>query len=199
MKIKIAIILLYFLCFQSIYSQSQEPEQIERIKVFAAYELGEAAFNKFQSFSGEIGIRFPNNHQLRMTHMNVGLTEQHLSSGFAGAVDGDDVEGDFFGFELFYDFPIRWKGLYIAPSVGYYRNKYRHKSLPESLSNRSATLGLGISYQEIDIFKVKGLYYRFSIPMRTHLNPIKETSLGSTLVKNNSFDNNIWVFIGYEF
>lgn len=198
MKTIISTILLCFICLQTLQAQDGSTQEKKRIKVFAAYEIGEAAFNKFQSLSGEIGIRFPNNHQLRLTHMNVGLTEEHLSSGFAGAVDGDNVEGDMFGFELFYDFPV-WKGLQIAPSIGYYKNDYRHTSISATLSNKSVTLGAAISYQEVDIFKLRGLYYRFSIPMRTTLNPIEETSLGAAVIQNNHFGNNIWMFIGYQF
>jgi len=51
---------------------------------------------------------------IRLTHMNVNLTEEHLSSEFARAVDGDNVEGKLFGFEAFYDLPVLTKGLYIS-------------------------------------------------------------------------------------
>ena len=66
-----------------------------------AIELGKGAFNKFQSYSGEIDIQLSDDHLLRLVHMIVYLTEQHLSSSFAGAVDDPDVEGKFFGFEVF--------------------------------------------------------------------------------------------------
>ncbi|WNJ19162.1 hypothetical protein [Pontibacter sp. G13] len=166
---------------------------------FVALEVGEALFNSMQSISGEVGLRFPNRHQLRLTHMNVWLTEGHLSSGFAGAVKGEGVEGRFLGFEVFYDFLIWKKGLYLGPSVGYYRNSYTHTKLDSELSNRSATIGAAISFQEIDLFRVKGLYYRVSIPFRTPLNPIEETPMGNAIVSDNRLDNNIWLFIGYEF
>lgn len=198
MHIKIGLKVLYFLIFvQAIYAQDNASNK-DRIKPFIAYELGEAAFNGFQSLSGEIGVRFTNNQMFRITHMNVNLTEAHLSSDFAGAVDGDDVEGKFFGFEAFYDFPV-FKGLYISPSFGYYKNEYNHVILNENLQNKSATLGLGIGYRETNLFKVNGLYFMLSFPMRTPLNPIEETMLGSTTINNNRFDNNIWFFVGYEF
>lgn len=166
---------------------------------FIAYELGEAVFNKFQSYSGEIGIQFSNDHLLRLVHMNVHLTEQHLSSSFAGSVDGPDVEGKFFGFELFYDLPIITEGIYLGPSLGYYKSEYNHLVLTESYMKETTTIGVGISYRETDIFGVKGLYYTFSIPMRISLNATEETLLGETVINNDRFDNNIWLFIGYRF
>lgn len=176
-----------------------QKNQEDKIRPFLAYEFGEAAFNKFQSLSGEIGVKFPNNYLLRLTHMNVNLSEKHLASSFAGAVDGSDVRGKMFGFEAFYDIPIAWKTLYISPSVGYYRNEYKHTVLDEAIENKTATIGAGISYRETNLFKVKGLYYTLSLPMRISLNPIKKTTLGETTIRNNAFDNNIWLFIGFQF
>lgn len=181
------------------FSQQRNENELERGQFFMGLEVGEAVFNKFQSYSGEIGFKRSNLHLVRLVHMNVGLTEQHLSSSFAGAVDGPDIEGSFFGFEGFYDIPVFVKGLYVAPSVGYFKNEYNHTILNEEIQNQSATLGIGISYRESDIFQVKGLYYMLSIPMRRTLNPIEDTSLGVSVIKDNSFDNNIWLFVGYEF
>ncbi len=166
---------------------------------FVAYEFGEAAFNKFQSLSGEIGLRFTNNHLLRIVHMNVKLTEAHLSSSFAGAINGSGVEGSFAGLELFYDFPLVWKTVYIGPSVAYYKTEYRQIMLDEGVKNKTYTLGLGLSYRERNLFGVRGLYYTLSIPVRLSLNPIPEQSLGDATITNSTFDNNIWLFIGYEF
>lgn len=180
-------------------NSTDEISQKDTHQFFIAYEFGEAVFNKFQSLSGELGWRFNNQHMIRLVHINHDLTEEHLSSGFAGAVDGDYVEGKLFGFETFYDFPIFTKGLYISPSIGYYRNEYRHTMLQEDLQKSSCTLGTALSYRETNIFNVKGLYYMFSIPMRISLDPIKETKLGDTIIKNNTFENNIWLFIGYAF
>lgn len=191
------VILLFF--FLVGFSQQEQQQDETKIQPFIAFELGEAVFNKFQSYSGEIGLKWSNQHLLRLVHMNVSLTEQHLSSSFAGAVDGPDVEGSFFGFEGFYDIPVFIKGLYIAPSIGYFKNEYVHTVLDEDIQNKSATLGVGISYRESDIFKLKGLYYMLSIPMRRPLNPIEETILGASVIKNSSFENNIWFFVGYEF
>ena len=197
-KFLVSTIMILF-CIQIIEAQELNPKKDQGIIPFVGYELGEAMFNAFQSISAEVGIRFPNDHMFRLTHMNVNLTEGHLSSGFAGAVDGNNVEGKFFGFEAFYDFPLFFEGFYLSPSVGYYKNKYEHLLLDESLRNNSATLGLGVSYREQNVFGLKGLYYMVSLPMRTPLNPIEETKLGETTINNNQFDNNIWLFIGYEF
>ncbi|MFN3917793.1 MAG: hypothetical protein ACK4K0_08615 [Flavobacteriales bacterium] len=169
------------------------------LKFFIAYDFGEAAFNQFKSLGGEVGVRFKNNHLLRLTHTNLHLTEKHLSSNFAKAVDGKNVKGKQFGFELFYDFPVFVKGLYIAPSVGYYDNEYTHTTLNEKLEKSSFTAGTAISFTEMDLFKVKGLYYRVSVPFRFNFDPIKETKLGDTTIKSNLFENNIWLFVGFQF
>ncbi|UPQ78755.1 hypothetical protein M0M57_14175 [Flavobacterium azooxidireducens] len=168
-------------------------------KFFIAYDFGEAAFNQFKSLGGEVGVRFINNHLLRLTHTNLHLTEKHLSSSFAKAVDGKNVKGKQFGFELFYDFQVFVKGLYIAPSVGYYENEYTHTILNEKLEKSSFTAGTAISFTEKDLFNVQGLYYRVSVPFRLNFDPIKETKLGDTTIKNNLFDNNIWLFVGFQF
>ena len=181
------------------FAQDDTIVENKKTHAFIAYELGQAAFNDFNSYSGEIGLRFNNNHMVRLAHMNVKMSEEHLSSDFAVVVDGDNVEGKFFGFESFYDFPVIWNGLYISPSLGWYRNEYNHTILDEKLKKDSATIGLAISYRETDIFGVKGLYYTLSFPMRTPFNPIKKTELGDTTIKNNTFDNNIFFFVGLEF
>jgi len=168
-------------------------------KLFIAYDFGEAAFNQFKSLGGEVGVRFKNNHLLRLTHTNLHLTEKHLSSNFATAVDGKNVKGKQFGFELFYDFPLFVNRLYIAPSVGYYDNEYTHTILNEKLEKSSFTAGAAISFTENDLFKVKGLYYSVSVPFRFNFDPIKETKLGETTIKSNLVDNNIWLFVGFQF
>lgn len=171
----------------------------KRTQFFMAYDFGEAAFNQFRSLGGEVGVRFKNDHLLRLAHTNLHLTEKHLSSSFAIAVDGKNVKGKQFGFELFYDLPIFVKGLYIAPSAGYYENTYTHTVLNEKLEKSSFTVGTAISFTEMDLFKLKGLYYRVSVPFRFNLDPIQETKLGDTTIKSNLFDNNIWFFVGFQF
>ncbi|MDY7395291.1 hypothetical protein UMM65_08560 [Aureibaculum sp. 2210JD6-5] len=181
-------------------AQKESIKEEKKTRFFIAYEIGEAVFNKFQSHSGEIGLRFRNNHLLRLVHMNVNLSEQHLSSSFAKAVDGPNVKGKFFGFEAFYDFTVFRDKLYVGPSVGYYKSEYNHTILDEELKNDfSPTIGVGISYRETNLFGVKGLFTTFSIPLRIDLKPTKKTKLGETTIVGGVFDQNIWFFIGFEF
>ncbi|ANQ51833.1 hypothetical protein MY04_4498 [Flammeovirga sp. MY04] len=171
----------------------------KRPKLFIAYDFGEAVFNQFRSLGGEVGVRCKNEHLLRLAYTHLYLTEKHLSSDFAKAVDGENVKGKQVGFELFYDFPVLIKSLYIAPSVGYYDHEYTHTISDEQLKQSSLTVGTAISFTETDVLKIKGLYYRVSIPIRFHFNPIEESQLGDATIKSNQFDNSIWFFIGFEF
>lgn len=166
---------------------------------FIGYDFGEAIFNQFRSLGSEMGIRRSNDHLVRLAYTHLWLTEEHLSSDFAQAVDGENVEGKQMGLELFYDFSILVKGLYLAPSVGYYGNEYTHTVTKEMFQKSSFTLGAAISFTEVNIFKLNGLYYRLSIPLRYTLNPIEETTLGDATIKSNQFDNSIWFFVGYQF
>ncbi|MBB3699506.1 hypothetical protein KMW28_24725 [Flammeovirga yaeyamensis] len=171
----------------------------KRLKLFIAYDFGEAVFNQFRSLGGEVGVRFKNDHLIRLAYTHLYLTEKHLSSDFAKAVDGENVKGKQVGFELFYDFPVFIKGLYIAPSVGYYDHEYTHTISGEQLKQSSFIVGTAISFTETDVLKIKGLYYRVSIPIRFHFDPIKESQLGDAIIKSNQLDNSIWFFIGFEF
>ncbi|WP_281612686.1 hypothetical protein [Flammeovirga sp. SubArs3] len=180
-------------------SSRKDSIQSKTTKFFIAYDLGEAIFNQFKSLGGEVGVGFKNDHLFRMSFTHLFLTEEHLSSDFVKAVDGENVEGKQFGFELFYDFPVFFKGLYIAPSVGYYDHEYRHTISNEKVQQSSFTVGGAISFVETDILKVKGLYYRVSLPLRYTLDPIEETQLGDATIKSNQFDNNIWFFVGFQF
>lgn len=180
-------------------AQSVSLESDSNQKFFIAYDLGEMAFNKFRNFGGEAGVKFGNQHMLRFVYMNVKLTEGHLSSDFAQAVDGDNVEGLMKGYELFYDVPV-YKTLYLGTGVGYYNDYYNHTILEDaSVENTSPTLGIAISFRESNLFKVKGLYYNFSVPIRYYFNKLEETNLGDSIVNEHLIQNNIWFFIGYEF
>jgi len=186
------------------FGQQTGAFQDKKITPFIAYEFGEAIFNKFQSLSGEIGIRFPNRHLIRLVHQNIKFTEEHLSSDFAVTVRGDNVEGELFGFEAFYSLPIKkWKNndetLYVSPSLGYYKNDYAHTIIEQRFEKRSMTFGLELSYRGNNAFKIKGLYYTIAIPVRVHFDPHEEFKLGDTTISGNRFDNNIWFFVGYQF
>ena len=76
----------------------------DRSTLFFGYETLEMTMNKFQNFAGEVGYRFDDKNQLRLMIGEVNLTERHLSSKWeAAAVDGDNVEGYFRIYELYYD------------------------------------------------------------------------------------------------
>lgn len=197
--IKKTITLILIFLSININAQKNTTDENKKLHPFIAFELGQAVFNDFKSYSGEVGVKLRNNHMLRLSHMNIKMSEAHLSSDFAVVVDGDHVEGKQFGFELFYDFPILWKGVHISPSLGWYRNEYYHTILNENLKKSSATVGIAISYREVDIFGIKGLYYTLSFPMRTPFNSITRTKLGDTIIKNNTFDSNIFFFVGFQF
>lgn len=173
-------------------------QKTDPLKTFIAYDLGEMAFNKFQNFSGELGVKFSNQHMLRFVYSNVKLTEGHLSSDFAKAVDGDNIEGLHKSYELIYDIPI-YKYFYMGAIGGYINDNYNHTILDESVSNNTVAFGGTFSYRETNIFKVKGLYYNFSVPIRYYLSPLEETRLGESVVNKHLIENSIWFFIGYEF
>ena len=172
--------------------------------VYIGYDLGEMAFNRFQNFSGEIGVKFKNEHTIRFVYQNVKLTEEHLSSDFANAVDGENVSGLWNGYELLYDIPIYpFKSgnslVYGGLSVGYHENLYQHTILNESVEHKTGTVGFDIGFRETNIFKVKGLYINLQIPFRYNFNRLEETKLGETTVNESVFGQTISFFVGYEF
>ncbi|WP_282036969.1 hypothetical protein [Saccharicrinis aurantiacus] len=168
------------------------------INYFIAYGLGEMAFNQFQNFSGEIGLRFKNQHMLRFVYNNIKATEKHLSSNFANAVDGHNVRGLLKSYDLIYNIPV-YKGIYAGALGGYVNDYYEHTELDESVEHFSPTLGFSVGYRDTNLFKVKGLYYYFELPFRFYLNPLEETKLGDSTVNRHFFVNNIWFFIGFQF
>lgn len=202
---KIIIILIQIFCFtSSVVAQHDIAELEDRKKVFIGYDLGEMAFNKFQNFAGEVGVKFNNDHMIRFVYLNIKLTEAHLSSGFVSAVDGDNVTGLWHGYELLYDLAIfRFKKtdgfLYAGPSVGYHNNAYQHTLLEESVDHKSATVGFDIGFRETNIFKLKGLYLNFQIPVRYYFTKLEETNLGDATINESVISQTISFFVGYEF
>ena len=166
---------------------------------FVAYESLEMSMNNFKNFAGEIGYRFNQKNQLRMTIMEVKLTERHLSSGWeATAVDGKNVEGYLRGYEMHYDrfFSKHW---YVSANLGYYDDTYNHTKLDEGLENKTVTLGTGIGYTHNHLFGIKHFYLNLSIPVRYYFNPIEKTKLGETTIRPHVVVNNMWLFFGYKF
>jgi hypothetical protein len=113
---------------------------------FVGYETLEMAMNRFRNFAGEVGYRFGPRYQIRMSVMEVDLTERHLSSSWeSAAVDGPGVEGYFRGYELHADRFLKGNW-YIGGNVGYYADTYEHVQLPDRVDNETLTVGFGIGY-----------------------------------------------------
>lgn len=165
---------------------------------FVGYEFGQMAFNGFKNFAGEVGYNLDNGASVRLSFLNVALTERHLSSGEASAVDGDNVEGLWRGAEIIYDFPIT-EHLFFSPSVGYYDTKYSHTILDQSIRNQSSTAGVAISYTDNGIFGISSLYWRFSLSYRHYFNPLERTNLGDSVVNGGSAEVTPINFVGYRF
>lgn len=187
------IIVVALLISVNVFAQNDEKGN------FIGYETLEMAMNKFQYFAGEIGYRFDKKNQVRLSIMEVKLTERHLSSKYeAAAIDGENVEGYFRGYEVHYDrfFSKHW---YISANIGYYNDTYEHTILNEKVENETLTVGPGIGYKRSNLFGIKHLYLNFSIPVRFYFNKIAETKLGDTTVREHIIVNNIWLFLGYQF
>ena len=161
------------------------------------YEFGRMAFNEFRHFAGEIGYRSDNRHALRIAFFNVALSERHLSSSEASAVEGDDVEGLWRGVDLFYDYPAS-KNVFISPSVGYHDNKYTHTILGESVRHASPSVGLAFTYLGDEVFGMEQLYWRFSLSFGYNLEEQGESRLGDSIVRGDTFGITPAIYVGYE-
>lgn len=204
MKILKRILILLAFISSSCLNAQEVKKANQEIKFYAGYDLGEMAFNKFQNFAGEVGLKFKNSHTLRFTYMNVKLTEWHLSSGFAGAVDGENVTGHWRGYDLIYDIPVyRFKKskmlIYGGVSLGHHKNTYQHSINEESFDHNTNTIGLDIGFRETNLFKIKGLYTNFYLPLRYYFNALEERSLGHSTIKKVKLEQILHFFIGYEF
>jgi hypothetical protein len=174
--------------------------QRSKTGLFVGYELLEMSMNEFRNFAGEVGYRFNQDDQLRFVYMDVQLTERHLSSeAEATAVDGDNVEGTFLLYEISYDNYFGSSNWYWSLSAGHENTVYRHTELDEEAELDSASIGAGVGYLTSNFFWVDGLLFNFSIPVRYYLDPLKETKLGDTTIREHTVVNNIWVFVGYHF
>jgi len=199
------VIVFSILCAMlNIKSFTQNTMSDNKINFYAGYDLGEMAFNKFQNFAGELGVKFKNDHGIRLTYMNVKLTEDHLSSGFAGAVDGENVSGHWLGYDLIYDIPIyrfKKKGMNIYGNIaaGYHSQSYQHTINEESFEHKTNTAGFGIGFRESNMFKVRGLYLNFHVPLRFYFNTLEETQLGNSIINEIKWEQTLHFFVGYEF
>ncbi|QLG44381.1 hypothetical protein [Costertonia aggregata] len=188
--------LAFFLLFNLVRAQNKD-----RSSFFIGYETFEMTMNKFQNFAGEVGYRFNEKNQIRLMIGEVKLTERHLSSSWeAAAVDGDNVEGYFRIYELYYDrYFGKRKNFYYSGNVGYVKDEYNHLISDNRLENETATIGFSIGYRKENIFGIKHLYTNISLPFRYYLNDIPETQWGDTTISAHKFVNNFWFFVGYQF
>ncbi len=166
--------------------------------VFVGYEFGQMAFNGFNHVAGEVGVELESNASVRLTFLNVALSERHLSSSEASAVNGDNVEGLWRGAELHYDVPLTTH-IFVSPSVGFYDSKYSHTVLDQTVRQKSTVAGVSLSYTNSGVFGFEELYWRFSFSYRHYFNPIGRTNLGDAVVRGDSAEFTPALFVGYRF
>lgn len=166
--------------------------------IFVAFELFELSMNDFEKYAGEIGYRLNDSYQLRLTFMDIKLSERHLSSAEAVAIDGPNVEGVFRGYEVNLDkyFTKHW---YFSLNLGHYTDIYRHQILTDQrLKNNTFTVGTGVGFFKNNPFGIRNAYVNFNVPLRYYFDSIEETMLGDTRVREHSVVNNFWLFIGFH-
>lgn len=164
----------------------------------AAYELSEMSINGFRNFAGELRYRFEGRHQIRLSIMEVRVTERDLAGWWSAAVSGRGVKGYFRAYELHADrfFKGHW---YLSANAGYIANTFEHVTLPDRLTNRTPTAGLGIGYARSNLFGIRGLSVNVTNPVRYYFHEIKETKLGSATVRVHKIVPNTWIFVGLRF
>jgi len=194
--LRMLLTLASVLCFNSLHAQ-----QGDYSTFFIGYETLEMTMNKFQNFAGEIGYRFDDKNQIRLMVGEVQLTERHLSSKWeAAAVEGNDVEGYFRIYELYYDHYFgKKKNWYYGGSIAYVRDKYDHLISDNKIDHETATIGFSIGYKKEKLFGIKNLYLNAAIPFRYYFDDIPETQWGETKILPHKYVNNIWLFVGYNF
>ncbi len=185
----------------SLLSNSINAQNNDQSSFFIGYETFEMAMNKFQNFAGEVGYRFNDKNQIRLMIGEVNLTERHLSSKWeATAVDGDNVEGYFRIYELYYDrYFGKRKNFYYSGSVAYVKDNYNHLVSEDRIENETATIGFCIGYRKENLFGIKHLYTNISIPFRYYFNDIPEMEWSGTKILAHKYVNNFWFFVGYNF
>ena len=187
--ISIRILPLFFLAMPSTGSASSWS---------VGYDIGQMAFNDFKYVAGELVYSFESERALRFAFFNVALSERHLSSGEASAVDGDNVEGLWRGVDLYYDYPITEK-IFISPSIGYHDQTFTHTLLGTSVGYSSPSAGFALSYFEVGNLGIEKLYWRFSLTFGYRLKEQEDATLGDSIVSGDAFSFIPAMFIGYEF
>lgn len=193
---KIIAKVIFLIVCSNVYAQDEQSK-----KFFIGYETLEMSMNKFKYFAGEVGYRINPKNQVRLMIGEVKLTENHLSSSWqAVAVDGDNVEGYYRIYELYYDrFFGKRKNWYYSGSLGYTNDKYEHLISDNKIDNETATVGFAIGYKINNLFGINHLYINASMPFRYYFNDIPEQQWGETKILPHKFVNNIWFFVGYNF
>lgn len=163
-----------------------------------AYEISEMSINGFRNFAGEMRYRLGERHQVRLSVMEVRVTERDLAGWWSAAVSGEGVRGYFRAYELHGDRFLKghW---YLSANAGYIANTFEHVTLHDRVTNRTPTAGLGIGYARSNLFGVRGLSINVTNPVRYYFHEIKETKLGSATVRAHRFVPNTWLFVGFEF
>lgn len=154
--------------------------------------------NRFRNFAGELRYRFGDRHQVRLSVMEVDVSERDLAGWWSASVRGEGVKGYFRAYELHADrfFRGNW---YVSANAGYIANTFELVTLRDRLRNRTPTAGVGIGYSRSNVFGVKGLSVDFTNPIRYYFDDIKETRLGSATVRAHKFVPNTWLFVGFKF
>lgn len=167
---------------------------------FLGYELFEMSMNNFKNYAGEVGYRFDRKNELRLSFMDVILTERHLSNSYEAHATNNNgnVKGHFQAYELNYDrfFSEHW---YFMANLGWFHDYFQNIITDESLENKTITIGSGLGYKYENLFGVSHLYANLSYPVRYYLHPIHRTWLGNTLIMEHIIVDNLWLFIGYAF
>jgi len=160
------------------------------------YEIFEMAMNEFRYFAGELAYRFDDRYRLRLTVMEVDLTERHLGSSWESeAIDGSGVSGYFRGYELHLQRFV-WRGFYLSGAAGYFHDLYEEDASGQRVSNHTPTLGVGLGYNWREPFGIPYLYLDLAMPFRFYFNDIEEQQLGDATVRRHLIVNNLWLFIG---
>jgi hypothetical protein len=166
--------------------------------LFLGYELTEMSMNRFRNFAGEAGYRFGPRYRLRLSAMEVDVTERDLAGWWSAAVDGRGVRGYLRAYELHGD-RFLTRSWYVGANAGYIANSFEHVTLAQRLDNRTLTAGIGVGYSRSDLFGVRHLQLDVSMPIRYYFDDIAETHLGSARVRAHKVVPNTWVFLGYGF
>ena len=179
-------------------SLGAQTAQLEPRGAFVSYEITEMVVNYFRYFGGEVGFRFDQKHQVRLTVMEVVVSERDLAGWWSAAVEGKGVEGYLRVYEISVDrfFGGNW---YAGANAGYIANEFRHVTLPQRIWNETPTIGIAIGYSRANVFGIRHLHINFTMPVRFYFNGIEETKLGDATVRTHKIVPNTWLFIGYKF